>query len=105
MRTILGTVLACAALAGLAAGTAGAMSSPATKTCAAVATPTGLTSKIKAKNVGCTTARSVARTYTNKGKAPKGWTCKASPNGVGANVNCHHTVAGNVQKIHFQIAD
>jgi hypothetical protein len=105
MRTLLSTITAGVVLLGVAAAPAGAMSSSTTKTCAAVATPTGLSSKIKAKLVGCATARSVARTYTNKGKAPKGWTCKSSPNGVGANVNCHHTVAYNVQKIHFQISD
>jgi hypothetical protein len=105
MKPLLSTLTAAAVLIAIAAAPAGAMSSSTTKTCAAVGTPTGLSSKIRAKYVGCTTARSVARTYTNKGKAPKGWTCKASPNGVGANVNCHHTVAYNVQKIHFQIAD
>lgn len=104
MRTILGTFVACAALAGLVAGPAGAMSSPITKTCAAVATPTGLSGKVTATRVSCKTARAVAHAYANNGKA-KGWKCSSRGYQGGATATCKRTVATNVQRVRFQVAD
>ncbi len=100
MRTILTTLAAC----GLFAASAAAMAGPVTHTCAAVATPTGLTSKVRATNVGCTTARKVAKGFSVHGKV-KGWKCSATPFEGGANAACKRTVSGIHQKVRFQIAD
>jgi hypothetical protein len=105
MKPFLSTLTAAVVVLGVAVGPAHGMSYSVTKTCAAVATPTGLSSRITVKQVGCTKARSVARTYANKGKAPAGWFCKSLFNGVGATVHCRHSVGTNVQRISFQIAD
>jgi len=95
------TVAACAVLAVLAA----ASSASVTHTCAAVATPTGLTSKVKASNITCTPARRVAKTFSTTGKA-KSWKCSAKPFEGGANVTCKRTTAAGVhQAVRFQIAD
>jgi len=104
MRTLVGTFLACAALAGLVAGPASGMSSPSTKTCAAVATPTGLSGRVTATRVSCRTARVVARRYASNGKAP-GWKCTSKGYHGGATVTCKRTVATNVQKVRFGVAD
>jgi hypothetical protein len=103
MRSILIGLVACV---GLAAGavSAGAMGSPSIRNCAAVATPTGLTSKVQATNVGCTTARKVAKTFALHGKV-KGWKCSAKPFEGGASATCKRTILGKHQKVRFQIAD
>ena len=100
MRTLLIAIAAC----GVLAASAAAMSAPATRTCAAVATPTGLSSKIKATRVGCPTARRVAHAFAVHGKA-KGWKCTAKPYQGGASATCRRTVAGNQQVVRFSIAD
>jgi hypothetical protein len=103
MRTLVTALAACAAVV-VVAGSALAMSPPSVVNCAAVATPTGLTSKVNATNVSCTTARKVAKAFAVHGKA-KGWSCSAKPYQGGAKATCRRTVMKTKQAVRFEIAD
>jgi hypothetical protein len=101
MRTLLIAVAACGLLAVLAASASASVN----RNCAAVATPVGLTSKVHATNVNCTTARKVAKAFALHGKVT-GWTCSAKPFEGGANETCKRTTAAGVhQAVRFQIGD
>jgi len=101
MRTLLTVLAATAAAVAIAASASASVN----RNCAAVATPTGLTSKVHATNVGCATARKVAKGFSVHGKVT-GWKCSAKPFEGGATATCKRTTAAGVhQAVRFQIAD
>jgi hypothetical protein len=102
MRTLL---IAVGSSCVVAVAIAASASASVNRNCAAVATPVGLTSKVHATNVNCTTARKVAKAFALHGKVT-GWKCSAKPFEGGADETCKRTTpAGVHQAVRFQLGD
>jgi hypothetical protein len=101
MRTLLAAAVPAVTILALGAIPAGAK----TLTCKSVATPTGLSGAVSATRVSCAKARSVAKTFANKGKAPKPWSCTANAYMGGATITCRRGSGSTQQRVRFQIAD